>query len=866
MEGLLRGKEISGMREIDRLMEAACSYDKKRFYFPIRHHSPVCAYHLMRVIESYAPDCILIEGPDNANDLLEDINDPDTEAPLAIYYSFRDKNGLLGEKRGDYRCYYPFLDYSPELVALREAARRGIKCAFIDLPYEEILLAEKEGEGLRKEDDRSSYNDDRYLSENSYIKKLVENTGLRSFDEFWEHYFEIHGLKAGTDEFLKNMLCYCVLSRASSDRQTLLEDGCLARETHMRDIILKKSFEHKRILIVTGGFHVAGLVKPDNWITNGELDLLMDNADMVFDARTGQGSFFDEKKPVIPDVFLNDNIELKRHTIDEKDKGVYLMSYSMEACDRLNGYASGMPHPMFYQRIWEGIVNSSSDDELGEEDYGILSGTGVYDSKEFPCNIYDQVILRYLVDVGKKVRRKEAYPSTYDEICALNMCSNLAGLRDKCCPGVYELIDSVLSNYVKGEYNLATDRPMRTLRKELTGKKIGRLNESAKLPPLCNDFEKMCHAYRLDVHSSTKKELTLSVFSTKKHREISSFFYRMEYLDTNFAARKKGANLRLRKDRNLIREIWEYKYNPDVMSALVDASVYGGTLKEACSGLVEKRLFMETDASKVSELVIGMFEMGLEIQSKRVADRLLAVIQADSNFFALAKAFSNITMLMDLSELYSSDMELAPIREVLVTKLLSMLIHMTGVKEESVGEMLDALKELYGVLLDKRYEEDKLYYIDVIKKMIKADDIHPSILGACQGILYAYAEIDKREITISMEGYLSGSGDRMLHAADHIRGVFYMARDILFVDDSILNMLDEYVGNTDYDTFIRMLPQLRLAFSYFTPVEIDRIAGRIAGKYNMTGEQFKQLHEVSNEEFAYGKELENKVLQLMGVI
>lgn len=33
-------------------------------YFPVRHHSPACAFHLQKAIAAYQPDCILIEGPE----------------------------------------------------------------------------------------------------------------------------------------------------------------------------------------------------------------------------------------------------------------------------------------------------------------------------------------------------------------------------------------------------------------------------------------------------------------------------------------------------------------------------------------------------------------------------------------------------------------------------------------------------------------------------------------------------------------------------------------------------------------------------------------------------------------------------------
>jgi len=33
-------------------------------FFPVRHHSPVCSYQLLRTIELYSPEIILIEGPE----------------------------------------------------------------------------------------------------------------------------------------------------------------------------------------------------------------------------------------------------------------------------------------------------------------------------------------------------------------------------------------------------------------------------------------------------------------------------------------------------------------------------------------------------------------------------------------------------------------------------------------------------------------------------------------------------------------------------------------------------------------------------------------------------------------------------------
>ena len=37
----------------------------------------------------------------------------ETKAPFAVYYSYQDQAGEIGGGEEYYKCYYPFLDYSP---------------------------------------------------------------------------------------------------------------------------------------------------------------------------------------------------------------------------------------------------------------------------------------------------------------------------------------------------------------------------------------------------------------------------------------------------------------------------------------------------------------------------------------------------------------------------------------------------------------------------------------------------------------------------------------------------------------------------------------------------------------------------------
>ena len=93
MEGILRSREEDQI--ISDLMKEACNPENSIMFFPVRHHSPACSYHLLKTLDEYQPDCILIEGPENANHLISVMTEKETEAPFAIYYFYRDNWNAL---------------------------------------------------------------------------------------------------------------------------------------------------------------------------------------------------------------------------------------------------------------------------------------------------------------------------------------------------------------------------------------------------------------------------------------------------------------------------------------------------------------------------------------------------------------------------------------------------------------------------------------------------------------------------------------------------------------------------------------------------------------------------------------------------
>lgn len=804
MEQLLRGEEIPEINPYD--------LTRPVLFFPVRHHSPACAYHLRRAIEDYEPDCILIEGPENANDMIPALYHQDTKAPVALYYYYKDSKGLLDDAKGDYKCYYPFLDCSPELTALRKAKEREIPARFIDLSYGEILLGTAENRGIRKEGEKQTYNDDYLLSRSRYLEILCEKTGLRSFAEVWEKYFEIGGLEKSTEDFVRQMFLWCTLSRNHTPREEMEEEGCLLRERYMARQIAEASGSYQKILVVTGGFHTYGL-----------MELL-------------QAEEKDAKKL----VFTGEPVKL--HNLPDTDQGVYPLAYSMEAADALNGYASGMQSPGFYQKVWE-----------------LLEGA------ENTEGVYEAAVLHQLVSAGRGARRKKENLSSYDIICALSMAKGLAALRGKREPGLYELQDAALSSFVKGECNPSTDTPLRILGELNTGKQAGSLCADALRPPLLADFENQSRKFGFKIQAAVKQEITLELFTKKKHLAMSRFLYQMDFLGTGFAGRKKGSDLINQKDRSRIREVWTYHFSSQVLAALVDVSMLGGTVEEAARTRLIRCSAASESSREAARLMTQGFLMGFLKQQAKIGTHVREVLAKDGDFFSLAEAFSYLKTLYELQELYQVEdgPELEDLIGICFQKIIQLLPSMAQIKDEQLNVCMESCLSLYQITGKKNFFHFRPVLMEAFERLLERKNVHPGLEGAVLGLLYGYNSAYDEKIRKTAAGFLQGTEEMQMKSASFLRGLFYTARDFIFVCESFLTMIDGLLAKLSSDAFMKLLPELRMAFGYFTPLETDRIAGKAAAFCGVKKQDILRGGEVSPFTYEYGELLDTYAVSRM---
>ena len=771
-------------------------------FFPVRHHSPACAYHLKKIIEDYKPETILIEGPSDSNFLMEYMTDENTTAPFCIYSSYIDKSG---EKC---RSYYPFLDYSPEFVAIKKSNELKINCFFIDMPFGYII--ENSENNINKKLISIYDKDNNKFNVNDYTSRLTKKSGLKSFAEFWERDFEIKGILKNSEDFIKSVfaLGYYMRLIESEDIETKNREYFMAK--NIKEFIDKKV---GRILVITGSFHVKGII-----------DKLKDfeNIEKEFN-------------------------KLKKYNIQNSSN--YLIPYSFEEADQRKGYIAGIEYPAFYNNIWKKL-----NEDLIE-------------------NIYTETVKSFIIKAAG-INRDYYNINIPDCINAYYMAINLAKLRGKNNAGVYELIDSVKSAFVKGEISLENTGNIELMMKLLSGIANGKVSSKSIVPPVVLDFRNLCKTHRIRIDKTETTESILDIIKDKNHFEKSKFFHKMRFLDIGFCKIIKGPDYINKNDKNLAREIWKYKYNSQVEASLIDKSVYGTSVEELCLNFIKDKLKSRLNAEEISKLIIESTVMGLYNFLIDNYNEIENIILGDNDFISLCKALDNFSYLINIEKINGN---INKDRKIffnvdIISKIKSLSKHafilatqnMETIKnfdEENALKYSIYIKNLYVYTLENLENEDfycKEIFNEKIDSMIQNTFGSSHIYGVCLSIKYKSAKIDLKEFASIISNFLETAETESI--AYFLNGIFLIARDIIFINGDLINEIDKTIKNIEENKFIEILPNLRFAFTNLTPTETERLSSIIAKLYQT---KESNAENISEEEIEKARYIDKKIEEEM---
>ncbi len=490
-----------------------------------------------------------------------------------------------------------------------------------------------------------------------------------------------------------------------------------------------------------------------------------------------------------------------RVDVQPEDAQVTLMRYGFEQLDRLNGYASGMPSPEYYQRHWEG-----------------------------------REVAELLVELARQCRAKHLAVSTADAVAALAHARRLADFRSHAEPSREDLLDGIRSVFIKGADDAEGVPVLALARKLLAGDRVGNVPAEAGLPPLVHDFRQTAARLRLKLDRVEAAEAALDLYRKAEHRDTSRFFHRLTFLQVPFARFVRGPDYVRGESLQRIQEVWNYHWSPQTESTLIECSLYGSTLEEsATSRLLEQ--FRDAEqagqgrrADVAAELVLQACRMGLHRHTQELLDRLRALIAEDGAFDSLVQTLETL-LLLGVSREPLEAHHLAGLDELgaaAYDRACYLLPELAEANEEQEPQLLDALNAFYQAAqtLGDTPERQWLRW-QGLEQLAAAAGGRAALKGAASGLLYGDGRLSDNELVRWLRGHLFGSRGEA-EAVDFLRGLLRAARNVLWRTPGMLEAINELLKTSDEERFIRLLPLLRLALSDLTPQECDRVARQVA--------------------------------------
>ncbi|MBE5963249.1 MAG: hypothetical protein E7256_18020 [Lachnospiraceae bacterium] len=766
-------------------------------YFGIRHLSPSGAMHLRRLLDEKNPDIVLVEGPSDLNELMDDVCNPKSIPPIAIM--------AYSESIPIQSILYPFAEYSPEYQAILWAKQNKKECRFIDLPSQTFLslakikAEKKQEELLRKKEqhmsddieghtedeidlldgntdslsgDRDSLDSDIDSPDDANIyDRIARLSGEIDHETYWERTFE-HNLEPGS--YLKGVTEYGKEIRNLSNDTKEEQAKNLLREAFMKRMIVdavKEGYAEEKIVVVTGAFHVEGLkvCKP---LTLADI----------------------KKLPRLP----------SKHT---------LMPYSYYRLSSMSGYGAGNNAPAYYELLWKGMIGQDMEKPMYE----------------------------YLAGIAAYLREKGAFCSSAEVIEAVRLARVLASIKGGCMPVLSDLRDAAMTCLGHGDM---AEISIAVAANEV-GTKIGSLPEGISRTSVQEDFYRQLSNLRLDSYKTVVKNdlrLDLREKTTVKTESAafmdlyrSFFLHRLSALGIHFA--KKQAVM---QENATWAESWELAWTPEAEIEIVEIALKGDTIEQAVAFSLKEQLDSITSITEAASILEQACMCGMPESISHATNVLQALAIDASAVDTIADTAYKLSGMLRFGTIRRLELKpLEPILSQLYLRSCLLLPTSCNCNNAAVGSIVDAIRSLNEISLNHDFLDEKIW-LDVLSELSNRDDINSKASGFATAILLERGKITNELLHAEVSRRLSKGTPADLGAA-WFEGLALKNRYVLISRLSLWSQLSDYIDALDEEEFKRALVFLRRAFMDFSPKERNSIAENLGEVWGFEPDEVSEV-------------------------
>lgn len=751
--------------------------------FGIRHHGPGCARSLVRALEEWQPDVLLIEGPPEGESVLPLAADEAMTPPVALLVYSEEESGRA--------AFYPLAEFSPEWQALRHALRRNVAVRFMDLPVAVRFALEKEAEaqtgsaamptekseenaedaGGREEEFSSEHavsseqpvpvagaeeqssdtygegaavDSDACFDPADPLDWLGRAAGYESGEDWWNHMVEER--LDGLELFAAIREAMTAVRQEREKRLGAPEKTEALREAHMRSCLRRAKKEgFSRIAVVCGAWHVPALeakvaAKDDNALLKG-----------------------------LPRVKV----------------AATWAPWTYAGLSVRSGYGAGVDSPAWYEHLWRAKSAESR-------------------------------AVSWLTSAARLFREEGLDCSPAHIIESARLAEALAAIRQRPSAGLPELCEALQTVVCMGE-----ETPMSLIsRRLITGEKLGQVPEGVPAVPLQRDIERLQKKLRLKPEAS-QKTLDLDL-----RRDVdlarSRMLHRMNILDIPWGTdRREGGG------KGTFHEIWLLQWEPKLVVDIINAGTWGNTLYDAAV----HRVLDKASRADLPELA-GLMNTAILADLGSAVNGLVRTLEdkaaLTTDTLQLVRTLPELVRVARYGDVRGTDagMVLALVEGMVPRVAVGLHSALTGLNEEGSSELAAPLRAADEAMRLVGREELAVMWRQALFRLLSEESgVHAVLRGLAVRLLFDDEALSVDGVAAFMSLALSPASEPE-QAAAWLSSFLGKSAMVLLHDDRLWQLVDSWLVSLSSERFVNVLPMLRRTFTEFSAPERRQLAER----------------------------------------
>ncbi|MGI5185954.1 vWA domain-containing protein [Dactylosporangium sp. CA-152071] len=813
----------------------------------VRHHSPALSAVMDDLLDVARPEVLLLELPAEFADWLPWLADPATTAPVALA-------GVAGPSGS--AAFYPFADFSPELVAVRWAARNGVEVIPCDLPladraWHEDLPGNDPAPEVPGLDAPASDGPpppesappatapngtapggatldgaapdgatadgatidgvapSRAAAGGRPVVAAVAPEGMRFLgdalrraatgrpdEDMWDRVVEARSPGAAPEAVRRAALLVGWAMRHDTGSDVTPLD--LRREAWMRRHLV--ALEGRRVAAVVGSFHAWALLDVDKSVDDPGHSRTLDGS---VPSRTAHIDGSDTPRAV-PDATPRsasveapgvDAVPRARRVGKGREVVTSLVPYAFSLLDARSGYPAGIRDPRWQQAV--------------------VAAGGRPEAVEHAA-------LSAIVEVCARVRAA-GHPSGPAEAReAFRLATDLARLRALPAPGRGEIVEALQSVIAHGEV-LGRGRVVATAMEQvLVGDERGVLAPGTPRSGLRPAVEALVKELRLPVAGEKARDMRLDSLRSDLDRRREVTLRQLEVCRVPYGERVavEGAG-----GADALTTRWTVQWVPGTEAMLELAGMRGVTLTQAAEGTLRHRRRTEQDDNgpTSAQLIDGLAVAAgcglVALARERVAE-VAAEVPAAASLDELMAALALVDRLDrgHVPGLPAGVLDgLGQVIESLESAAVRQVDGLTG------SESVDDVRALVALAQRADAAGVGLRLAGAVERLVAdGSPVMSAAAGAVQ-VMLGLEEPPALGVRLAswVDAARADEGRRKL--LGHLRGLLTAAEPLLQAGEEILGGLLDRVETLPDDDFLSRLPALRGGFQAVSPAGRDRL-------------------------------------------